>query len=167
VPLLVRYPARIPGGLRIPEFVSSALDLGATLADLCGLSDVDPGAGRSLAPLLAGGREPERDFAVSSANGQQFGLFTQRSLRTADWLYVWNPTDLDELYDVHGDPGQKTNRAADPGLKPVLAGLRRRLHAELVRRKDPFACTGWLDAQLLEDRKIDGRDPGSDKEIHA
>lgn len=155
VPLLVRYPALIPGGLRIPEFVSNALDLGATLAGLCGLSDVDPGLGHSLVSLLSGGHEPERDFAVSSANGQQFGLFTQRSLRTADWLYVWNLTDVDELYDVRSDPGQKTNRAADPGLAPVLGGLRRRLHAELLRRKDPFASTGWLDAQLLENRKND------------
>ena len=154
VPLIIRYPARIDAGGRIPEFVASCLDIGATIGDICGLGDADPGMGFSLLPLMQGRRQPERDFAVSSGNGQQFGLYTQRSIRTADWLYVWNTTDLDELYAVGEDPGQKNNRIADPGLADIVAGLRLRLHAELVRRQDPFARTGWLEGQLLHNRKI-------------
>ena len=154
VPLIFRYPDRITGGLRVREFVSSCLDMGATLADLCSLSDVDPGKGYSLAPLLSGQSQPERDFAVSAGNGQQFGLFTQRCIRTADWLYVWNPTDTDEIYSVSEDPGQKNNRIRDPSLSGIVTGLRRRLHDELVRRDDPFAGTSWLEGQLLRDEKL-------------
>ena len=86
--------------------------------------------------------------------GQQFGLYTQRSIRTADWLYVWNMTDIDELYDIHADPGQKTNRIWDFALEDTVSALRKRLHAELLRRDDPFVARGWLDGQLLEGRKL-------------
>ncbi|MEA4889240.1 MAG: sulfatase-like hydrolase/transferase [Clostridiaceae bacterium] len=154
VPLIIRWPAQIAAGQRIPEYVSSCLDIGATIGSLSGLPDVKPGHGRSLAPLLQGTRQPERDFAVCSGNGQQFGLYTQRSIRTAEWLYVWNLTDHDELYDVGKDPGQKINRADRPELQDVIHSLRRRLHAELIRRGDPFARSGWLEGQLLENRKI-------------
>ena len=154
VPLVFRYPSAVKAGLRVGEFVSNCLDMGATLGDLCGISGVKPGHGWSLAPLLAGERQPERDFAVSSSNGQQFGLYTQRSIRTADWLYVWNMTDVDELYDVRSDPGQKTNRIDDASLAATVAELRLKLYVELKRRDDPFARTGWLDGQMMEGRKI-------------
>lgn len=157
VPLIIRYPdypGQLPAGRRIGEYVSNCLDIGATLAELCGLPDVDPGAGISLAPLLRGESQTQRDFAVSSANGQQFGLFTQRCIRTDQWLYVWNLTDTDELYAVEQDPGQKVNRIQETGLSAALAELRQRLHAELIRRGDPFARTFWLEGQLLHNRKL-------------
>lgn len=154
VPLIMRYPDQIPAGLRIGGFVSNCLDMAATLQDICGLNGVNPGHGRSLAPLLAGTEQPGRDFAVSAGNGQQFGLYTQRSIRTAEWLYIWNTTDLDELYAVKSDPGQKDNRIDDPDLTGILAQLRSQLHGELVRREDPFAGSGWLDGQLLQGRKV-------------
>ena len=153
VPLIFRYPSSVKAGLRVEEYVSNCLDMGATVGELCGVP-VNPGHGRSLAPLLEGFRQPERDFAVCSGNGQQFGLYTQRCIRTDDWLYVWNMTDIDELYDGHTDPGQKINRIADRSLAPVVAQLRKRLRVELDRRGDPFARTGWLDRQLLENKKI-------------
>ena len=93
VPLVIRQPDAAGAGSRAGEFVSNCLDLGATIRDLCDLEGVEAGHGRSLAPLLQGDRQPDRDFAVSSSSGQQFGLYTQRSIRTADWLYVWNMTE--------------------------------------------------------------------------
>ena len=154
VPLIVRWPKAVQMGLRINEFVSNCLDLGATLADLCGLPGVDFAHGRSWAPLLRGEHQTERDFEVSSSNGQQFGLYTQRSIRTNEWLYVWNMTDIDELYDVKQDHGQKNNRISDQSLVSVLSDLRIRLRNELIRRDDPFGKSGWLADQLLLNRKI-------------
>lgn len=152
VPLLIRYPGMAKAGHRATEFVSNCLDLGATFGDLCGVK-VTAGHGISLMPLLAGESRKERDFAVSAASGQQFGLYSQRSIRTKDWLYVWNMTDVDELYDVTSDPGQKSNRIDQPDLVEVVGELRKRLHVELLRREDPFVCAGWLDGQLLEGMK--------------
>ena len=77
-----------------------------------------------------------------------------RSIRTDQWLYVWNLTDTDELYAVEKDPGQKVNRIRETGLSATLAGLRKRLYAELIRRRDPFARTFWLEGQLLQNRKL-------------
>ncbi|HBP38273.1 MAG TPA: sulfatase, partial [Clostridiales bacterium] len=154
VPLIMRWPDRIKPGLRIREFVSNCLDLGVTLGDLCQLEGVRPGHGLSLAVLLDGQAQPERDYAVFAGNGQQFGLYSQRGIRTADWLYIWNATDIDELYEVAADPGQKNNRIADPALAGILSQLRLRLHRELKRRDDPLTRYGWLDGQLLENRKM-------------
>lgn len=152
-PLIIRYPRKVKASRRPDEFVSNCLDLGVTIGDLCEVA-VDAGHGISLAPLLAGERQSNRNFAVSSASGQQFGLFSQRSIRTKNWLYVWNMTDMDELYDGNTDPGQKHNLIHDPANIEELAILRRKLHDELLRREDPFVLSGWLNGQLLEGKKI-------------
>ena len=152
-PLIMRYPHTAKAGHRAGEFVSNCLDIGATIGEICQVP-VQPGHGQSLAPLLRGECQPNRSFAVSSASGQQFGLYSQRSIRNTDWLYVWNMTDIDELYDVLNDPGQKRNLIYDPALCGVLAELRKTLYGELIRREDPFAQTGWLDCQMLQGKKI-------------
>ena len=158
VPLVIRWPEAVKKGIRIREFVSNCLDMGATIADLCNLQAVEPAHGRSWVPLLKEEHQPERNFAVSSSNGQQFGLYTQRSIRTEEWLYVWNMTDIDELYDVRKDPGQWNNLISDPTIVPVLSDLRARLANELIRREDPFVKPGWLRGQLFGNRKLNKPD---------
>ncbi|MDI9469546.1 MAG: sulfatase-like hydrolase/transferase [Bacillota bacterium] len=153
VPLLLRWPAAIPGAVVSAELVYNMFDIAASIIDACGLDDADPGYGQSLLPLASGEGRGGRSAVVMAAHGQQFGLYTQRALRTVDWLYVWNLTDIDELYDCRRDPGQRVNRIADPGCATILADLRRRLHEELRQRGDPFV--GWTDRQLLEGRQVD------------
>lgn len=160
VPLVLRWPGRIAAGTSCGGFVSSTLDLGATIRQICALDGVSDGHGRSWLSLITGPSDADNsphDTAVFAGNGQQFGLYSQRGIRTADWLYIWNPSDVDELYAVAGDPGQRHNLVADPKLTEVIAELRRRLHAELLRREDRLAASGWLDGQLLDNRK---RPPG-------
>ena len=153
VPLIIRYPNHAKAGYRACEHVSNCLDLGITIGDLCEVP-VKVGHGISLVPLLSGKIQPDRFFAVSAADGQQFGLYSQRSIRTKDWLYVWNMTDIDELYESKTDNGQKYNRITDSSLIHVVAELRKSLYDELLRRKDPFTHSGWLKGQLLEGKKI-------------
>ncbi|MDI9497936.1 MAG: sulfatase-like hydrolase/transferase [Bacillota bacterium] len=155
VPLLLRWPAGVRGAVVRSEPVCSMFDIGATIIDACGLDGADPGLGESLLPLARGAEGGGRDAVVMAAHGQQFGLHTQRGLRTADWLYVWNLTDVDELYDCRRDPGQRENRIADPACAVILAALRKRLHKELRRRGDPFVGTPWTDRQLLDGRQVD------------
>ncbi len=153
VPLIIRYPSHTRAGHRPLEHVSNCLDLGITIGDLCDVP-VKASHGISLYPLLSGEVHPERDFAVSAADGQQFGLYSQRSIRTKEWLYVWNMTDMDELYETSTDKGQKCNRINEPALANILVMLRKTLHKELIRREDPFVLSGWLDGQLLDGKKI-------------
>ena len=158
VPLAICGPGIAPSPEPVTEFVTHTLDLAPTLLELADVTvapDVEAGFhGRSLVPLLHGERPagwPE--YVVSSYNGQQFGLYNQRMIRTAEWKYVWNPTDQDELYHLGVDPSELHNRIADAPAD-LVEGLRRQLYEELVRGEDGLVRNDWLRAQLLEGRKL-------------
>lgn len=95
-----------------------------------------------------------RDCVVSTYNGQQFGLYTQRMLRNHEWKYVWNTTDVDELYDLRNDPDELVNRISDPECAQIVADLRRKLYHELLGADDGLVKTPWMERQLLEGRKL-------------
>ena len=103
-------------------------DLPPTILDLLGLDPTKIVHSRSFLQLLKGQQVSDwRNCVVSTYNGQQFGLYTQRMLRTREWKYVWNTTDVDELYDLRNDPDELVNRIHDPLCADVVAELRRRL----------------------------------------
>lgn len=156
VPFIVRWPGRVDAGAVCDRFVYNFLDLAPTIADAIGLRDALPSGlhGESLLPLFGQAAEGWRDCVVSTYSGQQFGLFTQRMIRTARWKYVWNHTDTDELYDLAADPAELFNRIGDPDAAPTLAGLRRRLHERLLADGDPLADNEWMRRQLLQGAKI-------------
>jgi arylsulfatase A-like enzyme len=134
------------------------LDLPPTLLDICGLSPPDEYRfhGESLLPLISGESEKPPDWrqeAVASYNGQQFGLYTQRMIRTREWKYVWNHTDVDELYDMNEDPHELRNLASHPSNREVLKELRSRLFDILLRDGDGMVKNEWMRRQLLEGRK--------------
>lgn len=163
VPLIVKWPG-MAKGVRSCEFVSNCLDLPATIADMAGL-ELDRGHGASLVPLLTGCKESSSNsisgqtaarpgYIVASANGQQFGLYTQRCIRTGKWKYIWNLTDRDELYDLDKDHGEINNLADEEGYSQPLTALRKLLYEELLRLEDPFVKAGWLKRQLIEGKKL-------------
>jgi len=139
IPLVVRHPSLGKGV--VEKFCCNTLDLGPTVEKLAGLTAESPRHGRPVSDYLDGTETP--DYAVFTSNGQQFGLFTQRGIRTAEYKYIWNLTDRDEFYDLRLDPGEKVNRAGDPAYQSVMAELGEKLLAELRRRKDPFA-SDWV-----------------------
>ncbi|GLX70839.1 sulfatase-like hydrolase/transferase [Paenibacillus glycanilyticus] len=160
VPLIVRMPGNeAEAGLKCDRFVYNFMDLPPTILELLHLQTSDPGdlQGRSLVPLLAG-EEPEdwRDAIVSTYNGQQFGLYTSRMIRTADWKYVWNLTDVDELYDMQADPGELTNLIGKSEHADMLAVLRRRLYEQLTLDEDTIVANEWTRRQLLQGAKLGG-----------
>jgi arylsulfatase A-like enzyme len=126
VPLVVRWDGVIEAGTTSDAFVANYLDLGPTLLDVAGIDIPDSFQGVSLLPELRGEAGPagERDLIFSEYNGQQFGLYTQRMVRDRRYKYVWNPTDVDELYDLEQDPWEMEN----------LAGARSDLHRHYQRR---------------------------------
>lgn len=142
VPFIIRYPSL--GHAVCDKFVCSSLDVAPTVEKLVGLTAESPRHGHAVTDYLDGTETP--DFAVFSSNGQQFGLFTQRGIRTDRYKYIWNFTDTDEFYDLTLNPGEKINRVSDPAYKEIIASLGRKLFAELQRRGDPFA-TGWVEWQ--------------------
>ena len=118
VPLILRYPPRIPAGQVSDELVS-LIDVAATILDVCGLPpDALPGSGRSL--LDPNG--PQRQFVIAEndrpVNGIQLlkGAFPEfdtkpidsrvRMLRTARYKLVWSTVGPSEFYDLEADPGE-------------------------------------------------------------
>ncbi len=154
VPLAIEWDGHI-----IPRrnsgFTHGCLDLGPTLLGLLGIDcPVDAFHGADLSDALISGRDTGGEFAVSTYNGQQFGLFCERMITDGRLKYVWNLTDIDELYDLDRDPGELCNRINDDAYAGRVKELRVKLHDELKRCSD--GIIGWTGRQLTEGRKLRG-----------
>lgn len=152
VPLLLRWPRRLPAGRTVDALVTSALDLAVTFCAAAGLPAPGTFMGRNLLPLAEGIEDSGPAAVFATYHGSQFGLYSERMLRTRRWKYVWNATAEDELYDLAADPGELTNLAAEQTYAGELAGLRAQLVAWMAETKDPL-LNQWTRGQLLAGRK--------------
>ena len=154
VPLVIRYPELIEKGKRSRAFVTNMLDLVPTILSLAGAPIPDDLDGISLMPYLKGETaESIRKYAMVTYNGQQFGLYTQRMIRNEKYKYVWNPTDMDELYDLESDPAELKNLAMREEYAEILKTLRADLLAELDSVADCTVNSKWLRDQLANNAK--------------
>lgn len=150
VPLLVKKPGvahRV-----CDRFVSNCLDLPFSLCDWLGIAHPEVEHGQSL-PMTEAEDNACRKYMVCTSNGQQFGLYTTRMLREDTWKYVWNLTDVDELYNLEEDPGEKVNRIAEPEQAERIRQMRHTLYDALVAHQDPLVRNEWLQHQLLGNKK--------------
>ena len=155
VPLVIRYPKQVRQNAVSDDFVINMLDLAPTILELAGASVPEGLDGISLLPYLEGKQSPEaRKYALSTYNGQQFGLYTQRMLRNHRWKYIWNPTDTDELYDMEQDPYELHNLAHAPACQELLKQMRLDLLEELRKFDDSNSYSSWLIDQLKYNRKL-------------
>ena len=153
IPLAIRWDGHI-AVQRYTGFAHQCLDVPPTLMAMAGEA-VPEGIfqGEDLSELLCKGIPTDgRDFAVSTYNGQQFGLFCERMICDGKYKYVWNLTDTDEFYDLSADPYELTNIIKNPETAETLAAMRIKLHDELKRCGDPII--GWTKNQLLLGRKL-------------
>jgi choline-sulfatase len=127
VPAVVRWPAGlVHPGRSVDAFVSLA-DFAPTFAELAGGTPSPDLTGRSLVPFVRDQTPPGwRDEMHTQCNGVEL-LYTQRSVTTRDWKYVFNGFDDDELYDLRDDPHELRNLAADPARDDVKRAMCRRL----------------------------------------
>ncbi|QGQ96570.1 DUF4976 domain-containing protein [Paenibacillus psychroresistens] len=156
VPLIMRWPGVIAPNSYCDEFVYPLLDLPPSLLEFSGspLPTNHRFHGQSIQPLLKATNEITwRDEVVATYNGQQFGLYTQRMIRTRDWKYVWNTTDVDELYDMQRDPNELHNVISHPSNSHVVQELRKRLYDILYQDGDGLVQNQWMRDQLLLGRK--------------
>ncbi|WP_255314506.1 sulfatase-like hydrolase/transferase [Bacillus sp. FJAT-26390] len=137
IPLIVK-----PAGNRMEprtetSFVGTC-DIHATILDLAGAGSPPPGAdGRSFAPTLAGEELSEwPDCIVTEGAGLEAAMFTQRMLRKGTFKYVFNCGDMDELYDLAGDPHELTNLINRSDYAQTLAELRQSLADWMIRHED-------------------------------
>ena len=136
-PFLVRYPPLVAAGSR-PDALVLALDIAPTMIALAGGTPGPQMQGRSLVPLLGGGRPPDwrTSFLVEywSENAMPWLVgMTYKAVRTerAKLIHWVNRDGVDELYDLAADPYELRNLHDEPARAPERDALRREL-ARLV-----------------------------------
>lgn len=152
IPLLVRWPPRIPPGLRIRQQVRM-IDLLPTIVDLIGAAwDYRTVMGHSLAALFSGGQLPRDDPAISELSSMGIEL---QAFRRLERKTIWHVAlDKGVVFDLLADPGELaplTDRNA-----PAVVAARQdvkwsRGFLELFRARHPPApAISDLPKQLLE-----------------
>lgn len=129
--------ARVPFFLRAPRLWPRArrrenvntIDLFPTLAAAAGLPVPAGLDGRDLAPLLAGRRGEWTNETFCQYGTDEF-MFKRGNLK---FLTFGDEAD-DVLFDLASDPGESTNRIADPAHVHLAAELRERLLAFVASR---------------------------------
>ena len=131
VPLIVRFPHGAYGGRRISELVST-LEVMPTILDVLGIPPNPEVEGRSLIPLIAGGREGRPWVYMAGA---------LEKLRTPAWSLFVGASGPWWLYDLRHDPGETVDVLhAHPATAAALYG-----HYLEARRHD---LQGWRQLQL-------------------
>jgi arylsulfatase A-like enzyme len=133
VPLILRYPAKVPAGKRVKGY-NRHQDLVPTLLDLAGIEPGIPFDGKSLMPLALGEAASfDSEFYITECTWMR-----KHGWRTPAWkLMMALEPDFHfkpavELYNLVEDPEENTNLAEQH--PEVVAALRGRMDAWLARR---------------------------------
>jgi arylsulfatase A-like enzyme len=122
VPLILRFPGRLPAGARVRAPVR-LLDVMPTVLELVGLPAPPGIQGRSLVPLITAG-EPRAVGAVTSEfnDGRTEGSF--ESIRRGGLTYIVDGR-REQIFDHESDPEERRDLAPARGAE--LAALRKEL----------------------------------------
>ncbi|WP_254546047.1 sulfatase-like hydrolase/transferase [Halomarina pelagica] len=119
IPLVVRQPGVVEPGTRSDAFVRLH-DLMPTFLDWAGVPVPEGLHARSLTPLLDGAVPDDwPDSTYAQYHGDEFGLYSQRMVRTERYKFVYNAPDRNELYDLRADPGELRNLTDHPHYDEV------------------------------------------------
>jgi len=128
-------------------FVSLA-DFAPTFMELAGASAPECLTGQSLTPFLCDETpEPWRDAIFAQCNGVEL-YYSQRSVMTRDYKYVYNGFDNDELYDLRVDPLEMTNLAGDPAYTAIKHELVRRMWRFAAEQNDELIMNPYYTVAL-------------------
>jgi len=146
--LIVRFPAKMGVAAGVCEQLISNIDVTPTLLEMIGREVPEAVEGRSFWPLLTGGDDAGRTEIFSEKNFHDCYDPT-RCVRTQRYKYIrsfepervprftmpadirrsiasntlrpdaGDPRPAEELYDLHADPDENVNLAADPAHKAV------------------------------------------------
>ncbi|HWC84048.1 MAG TPA: sulfatase-like hydrolase/transferase [Pseudonocardiaceae bacterium] len=144
IPLILRWPGRIPAGGRAADLVQT-IDVHGTVLAATGCRAMPGAQGGDLA-ALARGETPWRDFALVEYRDAGFPqdppIHTTMLRRGDHKLVVWHgrpasDRKLDgELYDLAADPGEQHNLWADPAHAELRHELTDHLLDALVATED-------------------------------
>ncbi len=136
VPCIMRWPNGIknPGRL-VDEFVTM-MDIAPTLTEVSGAQEFNKCAGSSLGPFLRNENSNSwRDSIYIQCDGVEV-YYTQRMVRTKKYKFVYNPVDIDELYDLENDPYELHNLADDPKIQDIKREMYVKLWENAYKSED-------------------------------
>jgi arylsulfatase A-like enzyme len=113
IPLIIRWPGVTAPGSSRKGFVR-LLDLMPTFISMAGGTPLNGIGGVDISLLLSSETTSWFDSVYTEYHGNVWGPYTQRMVCTDNYKYVYNPYDIDELYDLTIDPWEMTNRIDDP-----------------------------------------------------
>ena len=132
VPLIIASPGAKQG--RRYEHVVEAVDIAPTLLELAAIQIPPFMQGQSLAGVIEGDKQPEKDIAITEAAGW-------KSLRTARYRYLIHADGRESFWDLTGDPGAYHDVAAQDEYAAALADCRRTLLTRLLEIERPLPRT--------------------------
>jgi arylsulfatase A-like enzyme len=138
VPLMIRYPKRIPAETLKHEMVLN-VDIAPTLLDLAGATIPKEMHGASVMPLA----QAAGDKAVKWRDAFLYEYFEfpdashnvnkHRGVRTAKWKFIhyydppFNFNEEYELYDLEKDPEERVNLANRPAMQATVKELKAKM----------------------------------------
>jgi len=131
VPLLLRWPGRVPAGQVRPQ-LAEIIDVFDTLLAAGGCEPSARSFGRSLLPAAADAGAPHRDAAFSEVLFEEAGGRTTMA-RTARHKYVVSEAGEPlMLFDLAADPTEQHNLVADRAATAIRADFDRRIYRWLL-----------------------------------
>lgn len=147
VPLIFRYPGKVPAGTRIPHHCQLK-DIMPTALELMGINADIAFDGKSLAPWMNGGEaEAEPEFYITEATWMR-----KHGWRTPEWKLI-HALEPDfhfkpevELYNLIKDPEEYDNLAeSEPD---VVAMLEKRMNEHIKKRETETGRTNPMYTNL-------------------
>jgi arylsulfatase A-like enzyme len=137
IPLIVRWPGRVPVASVCDAFVSN-VDYMPTVLDLADVPAPEAVDGTSLRPLFSGTVPADwREFAAIEFHGLRFPE-SKRAIRWSHYKYVMNFASIEELYDLDADPWELRNLAGQGEAEHVLRRMRHLLLEHMRATDDPL-----------------------------
>jgi arylsulfatase A-like enzyme len=130
VPMVVRYPRRIPAG-SVSDAQVLNVDIAPTILDVAGVAVPAGMQGRSWTPLF---KDPKAAFREDwyyeyYEYPDAHKVKPHRGVRSAAWklIHYYEAPEEFELYDLAKDPSERDNLHGKPGMEEITKKLRTRI----------------------------------------
>jgi uncharacterized sulfatase len=138
VPMIVRYPGRVPAG-RECDSLQSLVDCAPTFLSAAGLEIPRHMAGVDQKAVWYGEKIPARDHVLVENRHQPTTLHLRTYVDTRYKITIYFNQAYGELFDLEEDPHEVWNRWDDPAYAELKAQLLLKLlHAEMGKEPLPM-----------------------------
>lgn len=142
VPLVISGESVSSKGQSVDELIS-IMDLAPTILEITNSKPLNKCAGKSLVPFLKGNPpSPFRDALYLINNGVEV-YFSQRTVRTKEFKFVYNAVSIDELYDLKNDPYEMNNVASNEKYKDVLREMYKKMWSLAYEAEDSYLTCSY------------------------